>query len=345
VRRKPRLRARCNRSAVQAEGIQEDVIIPAGYAIVPARSEHLATLPTIELAAARLLEGHAPESALLETTSLTTFRQAADAGRLWVALHVGVPVGFALVEMLARDLPHLDEIDVTPAHGRRGIGTALVRSVCRWAAGEGFEALTLTTFRAVRWNMPFYARLGYSEVPARSLRRELSAVVANESARGLAPDRRLVMRYDCSPGVRRASAEDRAALFDIWWRSARQTHLFVSEADFESFRPLVRKYLNSPSTQFWVLETARGTRMGFMGLAGGEIESLFLAPEFHGRGGGRRLVAHARMLCGGLTVSVNEQNEAAVQFYERCGFAIEGRSECDDDGRPYPLLRMRLAGA
>ena len=31
------------------------------------------------------------------------------------------PVGFALVEMLAADLPHLEEIDVTPAHGRRGL--------------------------------------------------------------------------------------------------------------------------------------------------------------------------------------------------------------------------------
>ncbi|HKB39870.1 MAG TPA: hypothetical protein VKD72_25770, partial [Gemmataceae bacterium] len=44
-----------------------------------------------------------------------------------------------------------------------------------------------------------------------------------------------------------------------------------------------------------------------------------------------------------LTVDVNEQNAAARGFYEACGFVVEGRSELDDQGRPYPLLHMRLA--
>ena len=42
-------------------------------------------------------------------------------------------------------------------------------------------------------------------------------------------------------------------------------------------------------------------------------------------------------------MDVNEQNSAARGFYEACGFAVEGRSELDDQGRPYPLLHMRLA--
>jgi putative acetyltransferase len=42
-------------------------------------------------------------------------------------------------------------------------------------------------------------------------------------------------------------------------------------------------------------------------------------------------------------VDVNEQNSAARRFYEACGFVVEGRSELDDQGRPYPLLHMRLA--
>jgi putative acetyltransferase len=39
---------------------------------------------------------------------------------------------------------------------------------------------------------------------------------------------------------------------------------------------------------------------------------------------------------------VNEQNTAAVAFYKACGFVVEGRSELDETGRPYPLLHMRL---
>ena len=73
------------------------------------------------------------------------------------------------------------------------------------------------------------------------------------------------------------------------------------------------------------------------------MEALFLAPEFLRRGGGRRLVRHAQELRGELTVDVNEQNPAARQFYEACGFVAEGRSELDSDGRPFPLLHMHLA--
>ena len=82
--------------------------------------------------------------------------------------------------------------------------------------------------------------------------------------------------------------------------------------------------------------------MGFMGMAGSTMESLFLAPEFHRQGGGRRLVQHARARRGELTVDVNEQNTAAVDFYKACGFVVEGRLDLDETGRPYPLLHMRL---
>jgi putative acetyltransferase len=80
-----------------------------------------------------------------------------------------------------------------------------------------------------------------------------------------------------------------------------------------------------------------------MGLSGSKLESLFLAPEFHRQGGGRRLVQHAQSLRGELTVDVNEQNAAACRFYEACGFVVEGRSELDSTGRPFPVLHLRVA--
>jgi putative acetyltransferase len=153
---------------------------------------------------------------------------------------------------------------------------------------------------------------------------------------------RVGMRRDCGRTVRRAEPSDRDHLFDIWLRSARETHTFVSEEDWQSFEPLVRQYLASADTDFRVLCTAGGSLMGFMGLGPGTVESLFIAPEFHRRGGGRQLIELARELHGEITVDVNEQNAAAVRFYEACGFAVEGRSELDDNGRPYPLLHMRM---
>lgn len=171
----------------------------SGYSICSARAEHISALPAIELAAAQLLRGYAPESVLAETTDERTFADAARDGRLWVASRGDAPVGFALVKMLADDLPHLEEIDVHPSHGRRGLGTALVRAVCDWATVSGYVMLTLTTFRAVPWNLPFYARLEFVEIPCETLRPELRAVVSEEAHRGLDPHTRAVIGYRCGP--------------------------------------------------------------------------------------------------------------------------------------------------
>jgi putative acetyltransferase len=143
--------------------------------------------------------------------------------------------------------------------------------------------------------------------------------------------------------IRRAIPTDREVLMDVWLRSVRATHTFVSEEDIQAMIPQVRDYLASSEHDFWVLCDDAGAITGFMGMSGSKMESLFLAPEFQRRGAGRRLVRHAQALYGELTVDVNEQNLAARGFYEACGFVVEGRSELDDQGRPYPLLRMRLA--
>jgi putative acetyltransferase len=143
--------------------------------------------------------------------------------------------------------------------------------------------------------------------------------------------------------LRRATPADRDAMFDVWLRATRATHGFVSQPDMEALVPLVRQYLSGES-EFWVL-TMGGDVAAFMGLTGSHMESLFVAPEFHGQGGGRLLARHAHALHGELTVDVNEQNAGATRFYESCGFIVEGRSELDGTGRPYPLLHMRLADA
>mgnify|MGYP001088966307 CR=1 FL=1 len=141
--------------------------------------------------------------------------------------------------------------------------------------------------------------------------------------------------------IRRATAADRDVLHDIWLRSVRATHGFVAEDDIQAFIPLVWEYLARAETEFWVLCADSGAAMGFMGLDGFKLESLFLAPEHFRGGGGRRLVRHAQEGRDELTLDVNEQNEGARRFYEACGFVVEGRSEVDATGRPYPLLHMR----
>jgi GNAT superfamily N-acetyltransferase len=167
----------------------------ASYQIISARRQDIRSLAAIELAAAKMLTGHAPESVLNETTSQEELLEAQRQGQLLVALTHDRPVGFAHLKVLERGVVHLAEIDVHPEHGRRGIGTQLVKAVCQWAVANGYRSVTLTTFREVPWNMPFYERLGFEEIPAGELTPALIAVIEEETNRGLDPDRRVPMRF------------------------------------------------------------------------------------------------------------------------------------------------------
>jgi GNAT superfamily N-acetyltransferase len=163
------------------------------YRITEARERDLPFLPVIELAAARLLVGYAPEDVLTETTDIEHFHEAMAGGRLWVAVTGETPVGFAHVTLLDSGAPHLEEIDVHPSHGRQGLGRRLVATACDWAKRNGHQAITLTTFREVPFNERFYASCGFTEAPPAELSAELAQIVTNEARRGLAPERRVAM--------------------------------------------------------------------------------------------------------------------------------------------------------
>ena len=132
------------------------------------------------------------------------------------------------------------------------------------------------------------------------------------------------------------------SLVALWERSVRATHDFLGDADITQLRSQVGEALAVEGLELWVLAGDDDTPHGFMALADDDIAALFLDPDARGRGGGRQLVEHAQALRGGdLTVDVNEQNVAAVGFYQALGFEMVGRSPVDDAGRPFPLLHMR----
>lgn len=91
------------------------------------------------------------------------------------------PSGFASVGVVD-GAAHIVQLSVDPSAGRKGRGTALVEAACEWAAAEGYDSVTLTTFRDVPWNGPFYARLGFEIVD--DLPPGLAAIRENEKAIG-----------------------------------------------------------------------------------------------------------------------------------------------------------------
>jgi putative acetyltransferase len=132
---------------------------------------------------------------------------------------------------------------------------------------------------------------------------------------------------------------DRAS--ELWEASVRATHNFVTEADLEVFRPLVRASFGQID-QLAGLRTDDGVLIGFIGVAEGNVEMLFLDPAYRGQGGGSLLLAHAFAHFGATSVDVNEQNPQAIGFYQHHGFRVVSRSETDTTNKPYPILHLKL---
>ncbi|WP_260629050.1 acetyltransferase [Serratia liquefaciens] len=142
--------------------------------------------------------------------------------------------------------------------------------------------------------------------------------------------------------IRARAAEDNAQLVEIWQRSVRATHHFLTEEDIAKLYPLVlNNYL--PAVNVWVAVDGTGQPCGFIGLSGNKVEMLFIDQDQRGKGVGKALLEHAETLHNELQLDVNEQNPQASGFYRHYGFEITGRSALDGQGNPFPLLHMKLA--
>jgi GNAT superfamily N-acetyltransferase len=105
---------------------------------------------------------------------------------VWVAVgEEGVPVAFIAVGDVD-GATHVHQVSVHPSHARQGIGAALIEHVKR-----GDRAVTLTTFRDVPWNEPYYERLGFRAVTEASP--GLAEIMREEASRGLDPATRVAM--------------------------------------------------------------------------------------------------------------------------------------------------------
>ena len=165
--------------------------------IRPARPEDLASLREIEWASGQAYrEFGLDQVADDEPASIETLYGYATAGRAWVAVGpADEPIGYILVDEVD-GATHVEQVSVTPHQQGRGVGRALIDQVRAWAAEAGMPALTLTTFGHVPWNRPLYEHLGFRVLSDTEIGPELRALREVESAHGLDPDLRVVMRLD-----------------------------------------------------------------------------------------------------------------------------------------------------
>ena len=161
-----------------------------------ADDRNLDDIPRIELAAAALFsEADLPQDIRYRVTEPDSVRDALDGQRLWVAMTADdATIGFAMAGEVD-DQAYLEEVDVLPRYGARGIGKRLVQTVIDWAREQSYEQLSLVTFRHLPWNAPFYEKLGFRIVEPCDYGSEMRELIDEEAGIGLDIANRVVMRY------------------------------------------------------------------------------------------------------------------------------------------------------
>ncbi len=128
-------------------------------------------------------------------------------------------------------------------------------------------------------------------------------------------------------------------LAEIWERSVRATHDFLPDEEIEEIKKaLVPDYF--PNVDLYAVED-NDRLTGFIGMSADKIEMLFIDSDMRGNGYGSLLIDFAKRH-GATKVDVNEQNPAALKFYEAKGFRVTDRDDTDEAGRPYPILHLSL---
>lgn len=130
-----------------------------------ARLTEISRLNEIEIAADTLFEGtglldNAPKNDPIPSDVLEA---AIRHDNLQIAETTSGIIGFTLCTDRYPDL-YLDQVSVDPKEAGKGVGRKLVRQVIERAKSRKYKAVSLSTFRNVPWNGPFYASMGFVEL-------------------------------------------------------------------------------------------------------------------------------------------------------------------------------------
>lgn len=130
-------------------------------------------------------------------------------------------------------------------------------------------------------------------------------------------------------------------LFEVWDKSVRETHLFLSDSEIKDISRYIPQALSSIA-HLIVAFNVENNPVAFMGIEDRKLEMLFVSPGYRGKGLGKQLIHYGIENYFINELGVNEQNPQAKAFYEHMGFQVYKRTDTDEQGNPYPILYMRL---
>ena len=149
--------------------------------IRPATESDLPRLVEVEIAAGQLFHTVGMPLVAADVPQIADLRDAVAADRIWAASVGGEVAGYVCAEVVDGNA-HIAQVSVAPDYARRGIGKAMIGFVEEWGRRAGCLATTLTTFRDVPWNGPYYRRLGYEILAEHQIGPELARIIEREAS-------------------------------------------------------------------------------------------------------------------------------------------------------------------
>ncbi|GAB2870438.1 hypothetical protein GCM10027026_21060 [Myroides odoratimimus subsp. xuanwuensis] len=165
--------------------------------IRPGTEADLPRLVTVEVEAGRVFRTIGMPEIAEDLPDIAALREAIEARRLWVTVlgsgassvlgsgassgGGSVVAGYVVAEVLDANA-HVAQVSVAPDFAGRALGRAMLEHVEAWGRDAGHRATTLTTFRAVPWNGPYYLRLGYGFLSEDEIDPQLAATMAHEAS-------------------------------------------------------------------------------------------------------------------------------------------------------------------
>lgn len=134
-----------------------------------------------------------------------------------------------------------------------------------------------------------------------------------------------------------ATKNDYQIILDIWEKSVKKKHHFLSKEDFNFYKEIIPKNLDYVTLYLWKIEDRV---VGFTSIEGNELVMLFLDPDYIGKGYGSRILTELVTSENIKKIDVNSQNEHAKKFYLSHGFEIKSEDKMDGFGKKYPITHL-----
>ena len=251
------------------------------------------------------------------------------------------PISSAVVTNEGDNVCELKSLAVSPQYQRKGYGKKMVDFLCKRYADK-FKYMIVGTGESIN-TISFYKKCGFKYshiVPDFFTDNYDHPIVEN----GIILKDMVYFRKELSKAhvVYRENRDAAliSSMVSLWEKSVKASHDFLSEVDIKNLVPVVKIAIKE--IENFIILYHGDIPVGFIGIEQRKIEMLFVSPEYFGCGFGKELVDIAIKDYGCIFVDVNEQNPKARDFYYRMGFRQYERTDIDEQGNPFPIIKMKL---